>query len=133
MECFGTTDFDNSSRLITLSAIIISGLHCTVNLKMAATPADPRYLKSPFLGKKKFAADSNRRCQSRTGRRSKLQSADDDGSLTGLAKTVRLLYMRSELQSSRPHNNYYRSDYPYLQARSWTTLISKIYIFLKQT
>jgi hypothetical protein len=24
----GTTDFDNSSRLITLSAIIISGLHC---------------------------------------------------------------------------------------------------------
>ena len=29
MECFGTTDFDNNSRLITLSAIIISGLHCT--------------------------------------------------------------------------------------------------------
>jgi hypothetical protein len=28
MECFGTTDFDNSSLLITLSAIIISGLHC---------------------------------------------------------------------------------------------------------
>jgi len=28
MECFGTTDFDNNSRLITLSAIIISGLHC---------------------------------------------------------------------------------------------------------
>ena len=27
MECFGTTDFDNISRLIT-SAIIISGLHC---------------------------------------------------------------------------------------------------------
>jgi hypothetical protein len=27
MECFGTNDFDNS-RLITLSAIIISGLHC---------------------------------------------------------------------------------------------------------
>jgi hypothetical protein len=24
----GTTDFDNNSRLITLSAIIISGLHC---------------------------------------------------------------------------------------------------------
>jgi hypothetical protein len=29
MECFGTIDFDNNSRLITLSAIIISGLHCT--------------------------------------------------------------------------------------------------------
>jgi len=29
MECFGTTDFDNNSRLITLSAIIISDLHCT--------------------------------------------------------------------------------------------------------
>ena len=28
MECFGTTDFENNSRLITLSAIIISGLHC---------------------------------------------------------------------------------------------------------
>ena len=28
MECFGTTDFDNNSRLITLSATIISGLHC---------------------------------------------------------------------------------------------------------
>jgi hypothetical protein len=27
MECFGTTDFDNNSRLVTLSAIIISGLH----------------------------------------------------------------------------------------------------------
>jgi len=31
MECFGNTDFDNNSRLITLSAIIISGLHCTTN------------------------------------------------------------------------------------------------------
>jgi hypothetical protein len=28
MECFGTIDFDNNNRLITLSAIIISGLHC---------------------------------------------------------------------------------------------------------
>ena len=28
MECFGTTDFDNNSRLITLSEIIISDLHC---------------------------------------------------------------------------------------------------------
>ena len=28
MECFGTTDFGNNSRLITLSTIIISGLHC---------------------------------------------------------------------------------------------------------
>jgi len=28
MECFGTTDFDNNSRLITLTANIISGLHC---------------------------------------------------------------------------------------------------------
>jgi hypothetical protein len=32
MECFGTTDFDNDSRLITLSAIIISGLHCIYTL-----------------------------------------------------------------------------------------------------
>jgi len=32
MECFGTTDFDNNIRLITLSTIIISGLHCTINL-----------------------------------------------------------------------------------------------------
>jgi hypothetical protein len=31
MECFGTTDFDNNSRLVTLSAIIISGLHCNNN------------------------------------------------------------------------------------------------------
>jgi len=31
MACFGTTDFDNNSRLITLSTIIISGLHCTTN------------------------------------------------------------------------------------------------------
>ena len=30
MECFGTTDFDNNSRLITLSTIIISGLHCII-------------------------------------------------------------------------------------------------------
>jgi hypothetical protein len=27
MECFGTTDFDNNSRLIALSASIIRGLH----------------------------------------------------------------------------------------------------------
>jgi len=27
MECFETTDFDNNSQLITLSVIIISGLH----------------------------------------------------------------------------------------------------------
>ena len=32
MKCFGATDFDNSSRLITLSAIIISGLHCTLSI-----------------------------------------------------------------------------------------------------
>jgi len=31
MECFEATDFDNSSRLITLSAIIMSGLHCNNN------------------------------------------------------------------------------------------------------
>jgi hypothetical protein len=29
MECFGATDIDNNSRLITLSAIIISGHHCS--------------------------------------------------------------------------------------------------------
>jgi len=28
MEGFGTTDFDKNNRLITLFAIIISGLHC---------------------------------------------------------------------------------------------------------
>ena len=28
MKCFGTTNFDNNSRLITLSVIIISGFHC---------------------------------------------------------------------------------------------------------
>jgi hypothetical protein len=28
MECFGTTDFDNNSRLITLTAIKISGRNC---------------------------------------------------------------------------------------------------------
>jgi hypothetical protein len=32
MECFGTTDFDNNSRLITLYAIIISGLHCITKI-----------------------------------------------------------------------------------------------------
>jgi hypothetical protein len=32
MECFGTTDFDNNSRLITLSAIVIGGLHCNILL-----------------------------------------------------------------------------------------------------
>jgi hypothetical protein len=31
MERFGTTDFDNNSRLITLTAIIMSGLHCNIN------------------------------------------------------------------------------------------------------
>jgi len=31
MECLGTTDFDNNTRLITLSMIIISGLHCILN------------------------------------------------------------------------------------------------------
>jgi len=35
MECFGTTDFDNNSRLITLSVIIISGHHCTIYLLLA--------------------------------------------------------------------------------------------------
>jgi hypothetical protein len=37
MECFGTTDFDNNSRLITLSAIIISGLNHIKNV--VSTPA----------------------------------------------------------------------------------------------
>jgi hypothetical protein len=36
MECFGTPDFDNNSRLITLSAIIISSLHCITELKSIA-------------------------------------------------------------------------------------------------
>jgi hypothetical protein len=43
MECFGTTDFDNNGRLITLSEIIISGLHCVYvhnnnNLKCTILP-----------------------------------------------------------------------------------------------
>jgi hypothetical protein len=32
MECFGTTDFDNNNRLITLSVIIISGVDCIYNI-----------------------------------------------------------------------------------------------------
>ena len=42
MECFGTTDFDNKSRLITLYAIIISGLHCTYPILYTATQCTPR-------------------------------------------------------------------------------------------
>ena len=40
MECFGTTDFDNSSRLITLSAIIISSLHCICSVKSKEDEVD---------------------------------------------------------------------------------------------
>jgi hypothetical protein len=36
MECFETSDFDNNSRLITLFAIIISGLHCIYFLARVA-------------------------------------------------------------------------------------------------
>lgn len=103
-----------------------------MKLKTATTPAEPRDLKSPIPDNRIFAADFNRRCQSRTGRRSKPLSADDDGYLTGLARTVTILYMRSELQSSPPYHNYYRSDYPYLQSGSWTILMWKIYIFLNK-
>ena len=41
MECFGTTDFDNNSRLITLSTIIISGLHCIWIWKQQGWEVDP--------------------------------------------------------------------------------------------
>ena len=37
MKCFGTTDFDNNSRLITLSMIIISGLLCVYTRTHAHT------------------------------------------------------------------------------------------------
>jgi hypothetical protein len=36
MECFGTTDFDNNSRLITISAIIISGLYRIMYVNMVS-------------------------------------------------------------------------------------------------
>jgi hypothetical protein len=42
MECFGTTDFDNNSRLITLSAIIISGLHRIYLTAIGVTPGGSR-------------------------------------------------------------------------------------------
>jgi hypothetical protein len=42
MECFGTTDFDNNSRLITLSAIIISDLHCIYKTQDNAPPHKAR-------------------------------------------------------------------------------------------
>jgi len=37
MECFGTNNFDNNSRLITLSTIIISGLHCIFSSSINST------------------------------------------------------------------------------------------------
>jgi hypothetical protein len=40
MECFGTIDFDNNSRLITLSVIIISSLHCIWNTLLAPHSLD---------------------------------------------------------------------------------------------
>jgi hypothetical protein len=35
VECFGTTNFDNNSRLIALSAIIISGLQCIISISIS--------------------------------------------------------------------------------------------------
>ena len=46
MECFGTTDFDNNSRLITLSAIIISGLHCisiSISISILGKISSPKF------------------------------------------------------------------------------------------
>jgi hypothetical protein len=45
MECFGITDFDNNSWLITLSAIIISGLHCI----SMVPPGQPRIQDYPNI------------------------------------------------------------------------------------
>jgi hypothetical protein len=44
MECFGTTGFDNNSRLITLSAIITSGLHCTMLCCIIHCMSDYKFL-----------------------------------------------------------------------------------------
>jgi hypothetical protein len=44
MECFETTDFDNNSRLIALSAIIISGLHCIRKDLVRVQQGNFRYL-----------------------------------------------------------------------------------------
>jgi len=43
MECLGTTDFDNNSRL-TLSVIIISGPHCIFN-----TLSSTQYFNNIFV------------------------------------------------------------------------------------
>ena len=54
MECFGTTDLDNNSRLITLSAIIISGLHC-INANVTVPYTSKSYdVSSPFTISKQF-------------------------------------------------------------------------------
>jgi hypothetical protein len=49
MECFGTTDFDNNNRMITLSTIIISGLHCICICLLYKSPE--YHLRIPVLGK----------------------------------------------------------------------------------
>jgi hypothetical protein len=49
MECFGTTDFDKNSRLITLSAIIISGLHCISSKFSIPTKVEARAEKWAIL------------------------------------------------------------------------------------
>jgi predicted membrane metal-binding protein len=43
MECLGTTDFDDNSRLITISAIIISGLHRTYYFSTATVVTGMRF------------------------------------------------------------------------------------------
>jgi hypothetical protein len=47
MQCLGTTDFDNNSRLITLSAIIISGLHCIAKLYASSDVVTLIYIIRP--------------------------------------------------------------------------------------
>jgi hypothetical protein len=55
MECFGTTDFDNNSRLITLSAIIISGLQC---IKMIAACCE-NHIEHILHGIKRLSATNS--------------------------------------------------------------------------
>ena len=84
MECFGTTDFDNNSRLITLSAIIINGLHCIyiyISFKGTVSILRPRRIKNGqrnnvitlvlnHNGTDAIIGDGQRRPQSEENRRS---------------------------------------------------------------
>jgi hypothetical protein len=54
MECFGSTDFDNNSRLIILSLIIISSLHC-ISVQIGTFSTDIKISESPLESPKKFS------------------------------------------------------------------------------